>query len=137
MTPKRQLLFSALGGLPLLLLLMVFLLSTPMMDVYQRRIDREPDTEFSRWLQLATADACFKTWRYGFAATAYRNFYERYTRDERRAGALLRYAQSLEEAERNADARDIYEKYIAEYPELEGKTEAERGMKRIANCKKQ
>jgi tetratricopeptide (TPR) repeat protein len=136
MSLKRKLLISAAAALPLLLLSVVFLLSTPMIEVYQRRIDRDPDSDSSRWLQMISADACFRTWRYELAATGYRRFYERYTRDERRAAALLRYAQSLEEAERNADAKDIYEKYIAEYPELEGKADAELGIKRIAHCKK-
>ncbi len=137
MSLKRKILVGILITLPVLFLAGAFLLSTPMMDRYQRGVDRDPDTDFSRWKQLAIADAYFQTWRYEQAATGYRTFYERHTRDVRRAGALLRYAQSLEEAERNADAKDIYEKYLAEYPQLEGKTEAERGIVRIANCKKQ
>jgi len=136
MSLKRKLLVGTLTALPLLGILGIFLISTPMIDRYQRSIDKGPDTESSRALQLTIADLCFNTWRYEMAASGYRRFYERYTLDIRRADALLRYAQSLEEAERNADAKDIYEKYIAEYPHLEGRTEAERGLVRISNVKR-
>ena len=136
MSLKRKLLFGTLAALPLLAILAIFLISTPMIDRYQKSIDKDPDAESSRDRQLMLSDLCFKTWRYEQAASGYRRFYERYTRDVRRADALLRYAQSLEEAERNADAKDIYEKYLAEYPHLEGRTEAERGLVRISNVKR-
>lgn len=136
MSLKRKLLVGTLAALPLLAILAVFLISTPMIDRYQKSIDKDPDAESSRGRQLMISDLCFKTWRYELAASGYRRFYERYTRDVRRADALLRYAQSLEEAERNADAKDIYEKYLAEYPHLEGRTEAERGLVRISNVKR-
>ena len=133
---KRKILVWLAVALALLLVLTVFLLSTPTMDLIQKRIDRDPDPEFSRWLQLTTANVCYATWRPEESAPRYRTFYERYTRDLRRAHALLCYAQSLEEAGRNADAIDIYGKYLAEYPDHEEKGEAEIGINRINNCRR-
>ena len=135
MTFRRRALIVALAALTLLVLTPVFLLSTPMMTWYQRRIDQDPDTERSKWLQLASADWCSRTWRPEMAATGYRRFYERYRQDVRRPMALLRYAQSLEDAGRSADARDIYRKYLTEYPDLEGRHDAQIGINRIENCR--
>jgi tetratricopeptide (TPR) repeat protein len=136
MTLKRKILVTLGVALPLLLLLAVFLLSTPTLDWIQRRIDRNPDPESSRWLQLTTADLCLATWRPEESAPRYRIFYERYTHDLRRAHALLCYAQALEEAGRNADAIDIYRKYLAEYPDHEERGDAEIGINRINNCRR-
>jgi hypothetical protein len=105
------------------------------MDYYQRRIDQDPESESSRWLQMTSADWCSRTWRPEMAATGYRRFYERYTRDIRRAHALLRYAQCLEDAGRTADAMDIYTKYVREYPDLEGVNDARIGINRIEKCR--
>ena len=125
----------ALGvSLPVILLGVTILLSTPTLEFLQRRVDRDPMPETSRRLQMAIADWSARTWRLDLAATGYRLFYERYTQDLRRAHALLRYAQTLEDAGRTADATDIYQKYLAEYPDLEGKREAELGVNRIRNC---
>jgi hypothetical protein len=135
MSLKRKLLIAALIALPVLILLPSFLLSTPMMEYYQRSIDRDPDSERSKWMQMTSADWCSRTWRPEMAATGYRLYYERYKNDIRRATALLRYAQSLEDAGRSADARDIYRKYLTEYPDLEGKHDAQIGINRIENCR--
>jgi TolA-binding protein len=80
------------------------------------------------------ADICFSTFRPEMAAGSYRLFYERHPQDKRRPIALLRYAQSLEESGRTADAIDIYQKFVIEYPELEEKKEAEQGINRIRLC---
>ena len=135
MTFRRRALTVAIAALTLLGLVPVFLLSTPMMTWYQRRIDRDPDTERSKWLQLASADWCSRTWRPEMAATGYRRFYERYRQDVRRPLALLRYAQSLEDAGRTADAVDVYKKYLLEYSDVEGQQEAHLGINRINNCR--
>lgn len=136
MLALRRKLFIGLGiALPILLVLPTALLSSPMMDYYQRRVDRDPHSESSRWLQMTTADWCSRTWRPEMAATGYRTFYERYPGDIRRAHALLRYAQSLEEAGRTADARDIYAKYVTEYSDLDGAQEARIGINRIEKCR--
>jgi hypothetical protein len=132
---KRKLKIWLLVAVPPLVLIPVFLLSTPMMDWYQKRIDRNPDAESSRWLQMTSADWLSRTGRPEMAATGYRLFYERYTRDIRRSDALLRYAQSLEDCGRNADAIDQYRKYLIEYPDLDGRKEAEIGINRINNCR--
>jgi len=133
---KRKLLLTAAIGIPGLLLLVTFLLSTPVMDWTQSRIDRDPRSNTSRDLEMFTADVCLATWRPELAATRYRLYYERYTKDVRRAHALLCYAQALEDAGRNADAIDIYRKYLAEYPDHEEKTEAEIGINRINNSRR-
>lgn len=135
MAVRRKLLITLLAAVPILLVVPTALLSSPMMDYYQRRIDRDPHTETSRWLQMTSADWCARTWRPEMAATGYRTYYERYTRDVRRAHALLRYAQSLEEAGRTADAHDIYRKYLTEYPDLDGAEQARIGMNRIEKCR--
>jgi hypothetical protein len=122
-------------ALPILLVVPTFLLSSPMMDYYQRCIDRDPNAESSRWLQMTSADWCSRTLRPEMAATGYRRYYERYPGDIRRAHALLRYAQSLEDAGRTADAKDIYEKYVTEYPDLDGAHEARIGINRIEKCR--
>jgi TolA-binding protein len=131
MSLKRKLLLAAAVALPTLILLTAVFLSTPTMEWLQKRIDREPQSDFSRDLQMWTADVCLATWRPEEAAPRYRLYYERYTKDLRRAHALLRYAIALEDAGRNADAIDIYTKYLAQYPDHEERTEAEIGVNRI------
>jgi hypothetical protein len=133
---KRKLLLTAAISIPCLFLLLAFLLSTPVMDWAQNRIDRDPASSSSRDLEMFTADVCLATWRPELAATRYRLYYERYTKDLRRAHALLCYAQALEDAGRNADAVDIYRKYLAEYPDHEEKAEAEIGINRINNSRR-
>jgi hypothetical protein len=133
---KRKLLLSAAIAVPSLLLLAAFLVSTPVLGWLQKRIDRDPSSDFSRDLQMTTADICLATWRPEEAAPRYRLYYERYTRDLRRAHALFRYALSLEDAGRNADALEIYAKYLAEYPDHDEKAEAEIGINRIKNSRR-
>ena len=133
---KRKLLLAAAIAFASVLVLTAFLLSSPVLAWTQKRIDRDPSSDFSRELQMATADLCLMTWRPEEAATRYRLYYERYTKDVRRAHALLRYAVSLEDAGRTADALDIYAKYLAEYPDHEEKAEAEIGVNRIRNSRR-
>ena len=133
---KRKLKIGLLIAVPILVLVPSVLLSTPMMDWIQKRIDRNPDTDSSRWLQMTSADWLSRTWRPEMAATGYRRYYERYTRDIRRSHALLRYAQTLEDCGRNADAIDQYQKYLIDYPDLDGRKDAEIGINRINNCRK-
>jgi len=121
--------FLVLAVLPL------FLLSNPMMDYYQRRIDRDPDRPSSCWLQLKTADVCSATMRPERAAEYYRRFLMRYRQDVRRPYALLRYGMSLEEAGRNADAIIVYEQILIEYPDREERDRAAAGIDRIKYVK--
>ena len=136
MTWKRKLLIGAAVLIPLSILTTAFLISSPMMEWYQKTIDKNPGSDTSRDLQMLTADVCLSTWRPEQAAPRYRFYYERYTKDLRRAHALLRYALSLEEAGRLADAVDIYRKYLAEYPGHEECGEAEVGINRINNSRR-
>ena len=136
MALRRKLLLTAAISIPTLLLLTTFLLSSPTMDWCQKRIDKDPASDFSCDLEMFTADVCLATWRPEMAATRYRLYYERYTKDLRRAHALLCYAEALEDAGRNADAIDIYRKYLAEYPDHEEKAEAEIGINRINNSRR-
>jgi len=133
---KRKLLLAAAIALPSLIVLTAFLLSSPVLAWTQQQIDRNPSSGFSQELQMITADVCLMTWRPEDAATRYRLYYERYTKDVRRAHALLRYAVSLEDAGRTADALDIYTKYLAEYPDHEEKVEADFGVNRIKNSRR-
>lgn len=136
MALKRKVFLAAAIGLPSLLLLVVCLISSPMLDRIQKRIDADPGSGFHRNLQMLTADICLATWRPELAAPRYRLFYERYKGDVRRPHALLCYARSLEDAGRNADAIDIYRKYLREYPDDEEKAEAEIGVNRITNSRR-
>jgi tetratricopeptide (TPR) repeat protein len=118
-----------------LIVLPVWLCSNPMMESYQKRIDRNPNTNFSKWLQMASADVCYKTMRPEMAVDYYRRFYERYKEDPRRPKALLYYAKSLDECNRNADAIKAFEEYIRLYPDREDKKEAVAGIDRIKYMK--
>ncbi len=131
MTLKRKLGIAAMVAVFLFILLPALVVSSPVLDYIQRRIDQNPEPPSSRRQQLAIAEISFETFRPERAATGFRLFYERYTTDERRAYALLRYAQSLEAAGRTVDAKEIYRKYMNEYPHLDGKRDAALGINRI------
>lgn len=115
----------------LLLLLPIFLMTDRMMVLYQERIDADPTSDFSQWLQLAVGDVCFRTMRPEKAAEAYYKYLERYPEDERRDIILFNYARSLEDADRIEEARDTYEQFLAEYPEHEKTTEVNEGLRRL------
>lgn len=121
--------FVGLIGLP------VFLCSSSMMEVYQQRIDKDPDTDFNKWLLITCADLCYKTMRPELSAEYYRKFRDRHKSDPRRPHAYLRYAKSLEDCSRNADAIEEYRRYMEEYPEREDSKEAFNGIDRIKYVK--
>lgn len=137
--PRKELSWKQLAAICSLALafiaLPVFLSSSAMMRTYQRMIDRNPESEFSKWLQMASADLCFRTFRPELAADYYRRFRDNYKNDIRRPKASLRYAMSLEEAHRNADAVAEYQRYAEEYPDREDKQEAVSGIDRIRYVK--
>jgi len=114
-----------LGVIPLLML------SNGAMAWYQSRIERAPQSGFNRWLQIASADACLKTWRPELASVRYRRFMELYPADEGRPYALFRLARSLEEAGRIVDARKTYERFIEEYPDRAEKADCEVAIVRM------
>ncbi|HYE98127.1 MAG TPA: tetratricopeptide repeat protein [Planctomycetota bacterium] len=108
------------------------LVSGPLMTRYQARIDANPGTGFNRWLQLATADVCRKTWRPEMAAERYRRFMRLYPQDSARPYALLQLARSQEAANRCSDAIRTYQQYIDEYPHREAEVaEARTGIERV------
>lgn len=111
--------------------LAVFLLSNPMMDWYQKRIDTNPKTGFAKWLQLASADACRMTLRRERAILGYRTFLERYPEDDRRPMVLLIYAETLEASGRDEDARSMYDAFLVQYPEHESQARADSGLNRL------
>lgn len=112
-----------------------YLCSNGMMDSYQRRIDRDPNTNFSKWLQIKSADVCYSSMRPERAVDYYRRFLERYPTDERRPHAKLRYGLALEGAGRNADALRVFEEYLKEYPDREDRKDAEQSIDRIKYVK--
>lgn len=124
-----------LGTFVGIIVLPIYLCSNGMMDYYQKRIDREPNTNFNKWLQIASADVCYKTMRPELSAEYYRRFRDRYKDDPRRPYAFLRYAKSLEDCGRNADAIEEYKRYMEEYPEREDSKEAFNGIDRIKYVK--
>ena len=124
--------YSVVLGIVGIIILMPFLLvSTAMMDVYQERIDAEPETEFNRWLQLNSAWVCAKTWRHELAAHRYRRFTELYPKDPEYRYALLNFASSLEDAGKISDAYSIYVRFMAEFPDGEDHSTATAGMIRL------
>jgi outer membrane protein assembly factor BamD (BamD/ComL family) len=128
-TWKKALIGSAL--FLVVVVLPVLLISSAMMSCYQARIDRNPQSDFNKWLQMAEGDVCLSTMRPEMAAEAYRRFRDNYPRDERRPRAELRYAFALEESHRNADAVAEYERYLDHYPDRDDKKEALAGIDRI------
>ena len=133
MTWKKILLIA--GIFVSFIALPLILLSNPMMDFYQNRIDKNPNTGFSKWLQLAMADACYRTMRPERSAAYYYQFLLRYKDDERRPRIMLRYAFSLEDANRNAEAIEVYQQISAEYPDTEVARDAQSGINRIRYMK--
>jgi TolA-binding protein len=121
--------FVSLVALPLILL------SNPMMDYYQKRIDRNPNSNFSKWLQLNMAHMCYKTMRPERSAVYYYNYLERYKDDVQRPRVMLRYGLSLEEANRTAEALQVYQQVIDDYPHGEEAKDAAQGMDRIRYVK--
>jgi tetratricopeptide (TPR) repeat protein len=118
-----------------LIVLPFILCSNGMMDYYQKRIDRDPNTGFSKWLQIKSADVCYTTMRPERAVDYYRRFLERYPTDERRPHAKLRLGLSLEGAGRNADAIRVFEEYMTEYPDREDRQDAANSIDRIKYVK--
>ena len=117
------------------IVLPVFLCSNSMMEYYQQRIDKEPNTDFNKSLLMTCADLCYKTMRPELSAEYYRKFRDRYKDDPRRPHAFLRYAKSLEDCGRNADAIEEYRRYMEEYPEREDSKDAFNGIDRIKYVK--
>ena len=133
MTWKKTALFVAifvlvLGG-------PFFLISTPMMDVYQGWIDQEPQTDFHKGLQLWMGGICYKTMRSDQSVNMYRKYLEYYPTSEDRPFAMLRYAQSLDDEDRNAEAIEAYEQLINEYPTHEYAQDAQEGIRSIKYVK--
>ncbi|MBI2900688.1 MAG: hypothetical protein HYY17_10930 [Planctomycetes bacterium] len=110
------------------------LLSNPMMDVYQERIDKNPKTSFNRWLQLRMGGICYKTLRPERSAPAYRKFMENFPDDPEYNFVWMRYAQSLEDCHQNKEAEEQYilmMETLEDRPELaEFRDEAKRGWLR-------
>jgi hypothetical protein len=123
------------GVVALLLLVPLVLLSSGMMDLYQRQIDANPKTTFHRWLQLKTADVCLATWRPAMAAARYRKFIEHYPEAEQRRYAMLRFAASLEDADKTADAIAVYQRFVQDYPDGEDTRQARGGVDRLRHMR--
>jgi tetratricopeptide (TPR) repeat protein len=113
----------------------IVLLSNPMMDYYQKKIDKNPNTDFSKWLLLTSANVCYKTNRPERAADYYRKYMELHPKDEKRAFTMLRYANCLDDCNRNQDAIEMYIKYMEEYPNREDVDEAKKGIDRCKYMK--
>lgn len=113
-------------------ILPIFLLSNPMMGYYQGRIDKDPNSDFNKWLQLTVSGICYKTMRPEIALEGYEKYINRFPKeDEDYPFVLLRYAKSLEDAKRYDEAIDNYELLRATFPDHEYAEEAERGITRI------
>lgn len=113
----------------------LILLSNPMMDYYQKRIDKNPNSDFSKWLQLTMANMCYKTMRPERSAVYYYNYLERYKDDVQRPWVMLRYGLSLEEASRTAEALQVYQQILDDYPNRDEARDAAQGMDRIRYVK--
>jgi outer membrane protein assembly factor BamD (BamD/ComL family) len=126
---------TTMGVFVFIIVMPVVLCSNGCMDYYQKRIDRDPNTDFSKWLQIKSADTCYTTMRPERAVDYYRRFLERYPTDERRPHAKFRMAAALEDAGRNADAIRAYEEFGTEYPTHADKVEADKAIDRIKYIK--
>lgn len=118
-----------------IIVLPLFLFSNPMVDYYARRAEADPESGLNKWLLMASADICYKTSRPEKSAEFYYKFMEKYPADPRRPRVFMRYAQSLEDANRNKEAEAMYLRYMEEYPDREDKSEAESGLHRIRYTK--
>ena len=123
------------GSFVSLIALPLILLSNPMMDYYQGRIDKNPNSGFSKWLQLTMANSCYKTMRPERSAVYYYQYLERYKDDAQRPWVMMRYGLSLEDANRNAEALEVYQQVINDYPDREESKDAAQGMDRIRYVK--
>ena len=122
--------FVSLIAVPLILI------SNPMMDVYQGRIDKNPNSGFSQWLQITMANVCYKTMRPERSAVYYYKFLINYKDDARRPWVMLRYGYSLEDANRNAEAIEVYQQVYNEYPEREEGKDALASINRVRYMRK-
>jgi tetratricopeptide (TPR) repeat protein len=109
------------------------MMSNPMMDVWQTKVDGNPPE--NKWLQMAIANVCYKTWRPERAADAYLKYMQYYPDDPQYPYAWIRYAQSLEECHQNRLAEENYQLFLDTYLERsefnEYLDEAHRGLKRV------
>lgn len=115
----------------------LFLISNPMMDYYQERCEKEPASGFNQWLLLNICGGMnYKTMRAERSEVAYRKYMEFYPTDtENRPLALLRYAQSLDDQNKNQAALEIYEQFLEEFPSHPEANTAELGIKNIKYVK--
>lgn len=120
-----------LGIFMLVLGLPFFLMSNCMLDYYQGKIEADPNSDFSKWLQLKVGGISYHTMRSERAVKAYETYIERYKEDEQRPFAMLRWGRSLEDCNRFNEAIEAYEIFLAEYPTHELAEAAEKGIKRI------
>lgn len=120
------------GGIAIGIILLPFLsVSNPMMGYYHSRIDKNPTTDFNKWLHLWTAGVCYKTMRPEKAADYYYKYLERFPEDPQRPFLMFRYASSLDDANRNADAIKAYQVFMEEYPEDPNRQSADNSVTRI------
>lgn len=113
----------------------LWVLSSPMIESYVKRFDREPEKEESKKYLLKCADICYSTMREDMAAKYYQKFYDRYTEDYRRPYALYWLAMSLDKLNKNKDAIDTFHKYINEYPDGQYTKDATDGVHRVKYTK--
>ncbi len=109
-------LFGILGAVLVIAITPIVLLSSCMMNCYQRKIDEDPNTDSSRDWQFKLAKTCGYTLRPELAAEMYGKFIDRYKKEERRPEAMWRRAQCLFESEKREESKDQYRILIYEYP---------------------
>ncbi len=113
----------------------IWVLSTPMIEYYVTKFDREPDTENSKKYLLKCADVCYSTMREDKSAELYQKFYDRYKEDHRRHYALYWLGMSLDKLNKNKDAINTFYQYLNEYPEGKYAKDSTDGVQRIKYSK--
>ncbi len=118
-----------------IIIIPIFLISNPMLDWYVARVNKNPNSGFSKWLLMNSAGTCYKTLRPERSAEMYFRYMELYPDDPERPFVLMRYAMSLEDSNQNANAIAAYQQFMNEYPDLPEKRDAEQAIDRIKYVK--
>lgn len=124
--------FTLLGIFIVIVVTPCVLLSNRMCDWYQEQADKDPKSEFWKWMAITSANTCYRTGRPEKSADYYRRYLERYPEDEeQRPFVKLRWGKSLEDSKRGTEAIAVYESYEADYPDRPDAAEARNGITRI------
>lgn len=125
------------GCIPVVLVATPLILcSNPMIDYFQERIDKNPQTGFNEWLQFTICWVCMNTMRYDRAERGYQHYLANFEHDapgqeENYPFAFFQYAYAMESTEKWAEAREQYEAFMDAYPNHDLYDDAKKAIRRI------